>query len=103
MPFERVPEKPEFHLPVPSRLKRMLRKHFEAQRELALYNLEAYLNGPAGIGEHGNLGEEVIKNFKVLTEAEGCLETLSDYSTPEEEKLTEDPECPECGGIEPCG
>lgn len=51
--------------------------HFEARRTRALANLQVYLSTPVGIGEHGDIVEEVVKMVEAIADAEGCLEVLS--------------------------
>ena len=54
-----------------------LKAQFEAQKQEALANLTVYLTNPVGIGEHRNLIEEMKELTRQLSDAEGCLETLS--------------------------
>ena len=51
--------------------------NFEARRTRALANLQVYLSTPVGIGEHGDIVEEVVKMVEAIADAEGCLEVLS--------------------------
>tara|TARA_R100000808_G_C2121069_1_gene132353 strand:+ start:570 stop:767 length:198 start_codon:yes stop_codon:yes gene_type:complete len=50
--------------------------HYEAKKDEALAVLDVYLNNSAGIGEHSNLLEEILKWTTVLAEAEENIETL---------------------------
>ena len=58
---------------------KMLKKHFEAEREKALLSLELLTEDKAGIGDHST--EDFYKNAidaaKALAEAEDVLETLN--------------------------
>ena len=50
--------------------------HFESQSLTARANLEVYLVGAAGVGEHPDLVTEVIKLTQQVTEAEENVSTL---------------------------
>lgn len=63
--------------------------HFIAERDCALANLNAYLNGSVGIGEHPDLASEVVKLIEKSEHANSCINLInslgSDKSESEEE------------------
>jgi len=50
--------------------------HFEAVRARAEANLEVYLTGYAGVGEHPDIVAEVIKLTQTIVEAEEAIKFL---------------------------
>ena len=50
--------------------------HFEAVRARAEANLEIYLTGYAGVGEHPDIVAEVIKLTQTIVEAEEAIKFL---------------------------
>jgi hypothetical protein len=50
--------------------------HFKAVKARAEANLEVYLTGFAGVGEHPDIVEEVVKLTKTITEAEEAIKYL---------------------------
>ena len=50
--------------------------HFEALRARAEANLEVYLTGYAGVGEHPDIVAEVIKLTQTIVEAEEAIKFL---------------------------
>ena len=64
--------------------------HFVAERDCALANLNAYLNGPVGIGEHPDLASEVVKLVEKVEHASSCINLIDNLiiknPTSEEEK-----------------
>jgi len=52
--------------------------HFEAVKAKAEANLEVYLLGAVGVGEHNDLVEEVIKLTKIITEADESIKYLKE-------------------------
>ena len=52
--------------------------HFEAIKAKAEANLEVYLTGSVGVGEHNDLVEEVIKLTKIVTEADESIKYLKE-------------------------
>lgn len=50
--------------------------HFKAVKARAEANLDVYLIGSAGVGEHPDIVEEVNKLVKVITEAEEAIKYL---------------------------
>ena len=58
---------------------KMLKKHFEAEREKALLSLELLTEDKAGIGDHSteDFYKNVIQAITSLAEAEDVLETIS--------------------------
>jgi hypothetical protein len=51
--------------------------HFQAQKDMAISDLEIYLNRPVGIGEHINVTADIITIFERLEKASSMLEMLS--------------------------
>lgn len=62
------------------RMVRALRKHFEAQKEEALYNLDTYAQANAGIGEHGEVFKEILKQFAIYEAAMSNLQVLPEMA-----------------------
>lgn len=50
--------------------------HFEAMKARAEANLDVFLTGYAGVGEHPDIVEEVIKLTKTIVEAEEAIKFL---------------------------
>ena len=50
--------------------------HFKAVKARAEANLEVYLTGFAGVGEHPDIVEEVVKLTKTKTEADEAIKYL---------------------------
>ena len=50
--------------------------HFKAAKARAEANLEVYLTGFAGVGEHPDIVEEVVKLTKTITEADEAIKYL---------------------------
>ena len=50
--------------------------HFKAVKARAEANLDVYLIGSAGVGEHPDIVEEVNKLVKVITEADEAIKYL---------------------------
>ena len=53
-----------------------LRAKYQAQKLEALATLEVYMKGAVGIGEHPQIIEEMDKQVRLVSDAEGCLEIL---------------------------
>jgi hypothetical protein len=51
-------------------------KHYEAEKASAHATLQIYFNNAAGIGEHPQVVEEMVKQLEKLASAEDCLESL---------------------------
>ena len=51
-------------------------KHYEAEKATAIATLQTYFDNAAGIGEHPQVVEEMVKQTEKLASAEDCLETL---------------------------
>jgi hypothetical protein len=51
--------------------------NFQAQRDMAVSDLEIYLNRPVGIGEHVNVTADIITIFERLEKANSMLEMLN--------------------------
>ena len=50
--------------------------HFKAVKARAEANLEVYLTGFAGVGEHPDIVEEVVKLTMTITEADEAIKYL---------------------------
>lgn len=50
--------------------------HFKAVKARAEANLEVYLSGSVGVGEHPDLVNEIIELTKTITEAEEAIKFL---------------------------
>lgn len=50
--------------------------HFKAVKARAEANLEVYLTGFAGVGEHPDIVEEVVKLTKTIAEADEAIKYL---------------------------
>lgn len=50
--------------------------HFEAVKARAEANLEVYLTGYAGVGEHPDIVAEIIKLTQTIVEAEEAIKFL---------------------------
>lgn len=50
--------------------------HFRAAKARAEANLEVYLKGYAGVGEHPDIVAEVIELIKTITEADEAIKYL---------------------------
>lgn len=50
--------------------------HFKAVKARAEANLEVYLVGSVGVGEHPDLVNELIELTKIITEAEEAIKFL---------------------------
>ncbi len=51
--------------------------HFKAKRDMAISDLEIYLNRPVGVGEHRNVTSDIITLFEKLEQANSMLEMLN--------------------------
>ena len=51
---------------------------FEARRDKAITNARIYLERSAGIGEHGQVVDEFIKQIKIAAEADEAASMLID-------------------------
>jgi hypothetical protein len=59
-----------------------LASHYQAQLQKAEATLLVYLNNPAGIGEHSQLVEELVKQVDGIAHAKLALNTLGDMIQP---------------------
>ena len=50
--------------------------HYVAEMESARATLKVYFNGAAGIGEHPQVVDEMVKQVDKFTNAEDCLHAL---------------------------
>ena len=50
--------------------------HFKAVKVRAEANLDVYLSGSVGVGEHPDLVSEVIELTKIITEADEAIKFL---------------------------
>lgn len=53
-----------------------LKSHFKSKEKSAIANLTVYLQSPVGVGEHGNIVNEMVKLTKKIADAQGCIEAL---------------------------
>ncbi|MDC3192536.1 hypothetical protein OAT38_00530 [Amylibacter sp.] len=60
--------------------------HFKSLGSRAEVNLEIYLKGSVGVGEHPDLVEEVVKLTKIITEADESIKYLEKVLLKEENK-----------------
>jgi hypothetical protein len=60
------------------RLRALIRK-YEYERDAAIANLQVYFENSVGVGEHGNVIEEMDILVGKLEEAEGKLKTIISY------------------------
>ena len=60
------------------KLRALIRK-YEYQRDEAIANLQVYFENSVGVGEHGNVIEEMDILVGKLEEAEGKLKTIISY------------------------
>ena len=51
---------------------------FQSQRDKAITNARIYLDHPIGIGEHGQVVDEFIKQIKIAAEADEAASMLID-------------------------
>ena len=51
---------------------------FQSQRDKAITNARIYLKHPSGIGEHGQVVDEFIKQVKLAAEADEAASMLID-------------------------
>ena len=51
---------------------------FQSQRDKAITNARIYLEHPSGIGEHGQVVDEFIKQIKLAAEADEAASMLID-------------------------
>ena len=51
---------------------------FQSQRDKAITNARIYLEHPSGIGEHGQVVDEFIKQVKLAAEADEAASMLID-------------------------
>ena len=57
-----------------------LEAHYKAEAASAEATLAVYFNNAAGIGEHPQVVEEMVKQVDKLEHAEGCLSVLKKFS-----------------------
>jgi hypothetical protein len=60
------------------KLRALIRK-YEYERDAAIANLQVYFENSVGVGEHGNVIEEMDILVGKLEEAEGKLKTIISY------------------------
>ena len=53
-----------------------LLKHYEGKKSSAKATLAVYFDNAAGIGEHPQIVEEMVKQVEIMTNAEDCLESI---------------------------
>lgn len=52
--------------------------HYIAKRDIALSELDVYINRPVGVGDHSSVTAEVIKLFAELESAESVIQVIRD-------------------------
>jgi len=68
-----------------------LKSHFKSKKAKAIANLTVYLQSPTGIGEHGDIIAEMVKQTKKIADAHGCIEILENtFETVEDTKKPTD-------------
>jgi len=67
------------HISMQERIKEALRLHFEAHIEKHLINVENLLENPAGIGEHGDIMDEIEKEIAEMADYKDKLEIVEEY------------------------
>tara|TARA_B100000768_G_C11258729_1_gene367709 strand:+ start:751 stop:1020 length:270 start_codon:yes stop_codon:yes gene_type:complete len=60
------------------KLRALIRK-YEFERDQAMANLQVYFEHSVGVGEHGNIVDEMDRLITILTDAEGKLKTTISY------------------------
>jgi|TARA_B100001248_G_C27338884_1_gene435225 hypothetical protein len=65
-----------------------LRAHFQASKLEAIATLEVYIKNAAGIGEHPQIIEEMVKLTEQVANANDCLETLDEIFIQDGENST---------------
>ena len=60
-------------------LYKALTSHYTAEMESARATLKVYFNGAAGIGEHPQVVEEMVKQVDKFTNAEDCLHAINKH------------------------
>ena len=64
-------------------------KHYQSQKETALYQLNLAFENPVAVGEHPKIVDDCILLLKQLAEAEEALETLEKNFGPKSEGAVE--------------
>ena len=59
-----------------NKLYNALKARYEARKSESLATLSVYFNNAAGIGEHPQMVEEMVKQVDKMANAEDCLEVL---------------------------
>lgn len=52
--------------------------HYIAKRDIALSELDVYINRPVGVGDHASVTSEVIRLFAELESAESVIQVIRD-------------------------
>tara|TARA_B100000700_G_C14853789_1_gene765285 strand:- start:542 stop:799 length:258 start_codon:yes stop_codon:yes gene_type:complete len=50
--------------------------YFISQRDKHVLDLEVYLSSPSAIGEHANIGDEIIKKIELVNQYDSIVSTL---------------------------
>tara|TARA_Y100000592_G_C5378778_1_gene272341 strand:- start:286 stop:519 length:234 start_codon:yes stop_codon:yes gene_type:complete len=63
-----------------------IKKELEGKRDQQLANLKIYLENPVGVGEHSDIGAEVVSLLEKIDQYDSLLETIDKYiqEAPEE-------------------
>jgi len=60
------------------KLRALIRK-YEFERDQAMANLQVYFEHSVGVGEHGNIIDEMDRLVTILSDSEGKLKTTISY------------------------
>ena len=60
-------------------LLRATRKHLEGHLEKHIDNIEILINNPVGIGEHGDIMEEIEKELDLVSKYDDMIDSLDTY------------------------
>lgn len=53
-------------------------QRFESEISTSKANLAIYFDNPAGIGEHENVVQEMVKLTRKIADAQGCIDSLNE-------------------------
>ena len=71
-----------------SKLVTALLAHYQSEIQTAEANLLVYFKHPAGIGEHGEVVQEMVKHVDRIAHAKGCIDILNQLTKPNPETAT---------------
>ena len=73
-----------------NKLLQAITAHYTAKLHRAEANLMNYFKNPAGIGEHPDIVEEMIKQIDEIASARDGLDVITSYVAPSEPDTTEE-------------